>query len=640
MGNEGHRIGGCEILDKLGTGSVGSVYRARQLGMDRLVALKILNPRHAQDPQYVQRFIAEARTAGRVNHPNVCQVYAAGEDKGLYYFSMEFVDGQSLAGTPTSGGRMPVPEALALARQVALALQAAHACGLVHRDVKPANILIAGSGDAKLVDLGLAKDTAVTGSEDPGLAGTPYYMAPEQAQSLDVDIRSDIYSLGATLYHMLVGRPPFTGPHATAVMIKHASEPLAPPAEVDPGIPKRVSALVEKMMAKAPDERQRDPDELVGEIDAAMSAKPAPAAPAAWGGRGGRARGRSTTGPRRPIRARGSKGKGGALVPAAVGGGAIVVAGLLIELFAFSGPGKAVKRGDEELRRAELLIQDGTITSLGEALAIARRVPRTLPATGEAEPIRDAAERIEQIAENKIIMAEERYLDGIPQAVAGGRMTREEAEAAVAQVEQRYSARATSARFQECISRLCTRTRSRVARTASEGPVIASGRGPHMGLLEGGPGVIDTMNDPAPPRGRQPRETPIDIPPDSAVGIILPEIEKHLEAGEFADAYGMIDVMADTVDAKERLVVESLRTRIRREADRAFARLLESVRRQVKKRRFTAAEAELTKAKANFGFAPYAEKIDAELGAVRRKEGARPPKRRRQPPAGGRGGAP
>jgi len=164
MGEGSKNLGGYELLTGLGSGSIGTVYRAKQLAMDRLVALKVLNPAHAQDPQYVERFLAEARTAARVNHPNVCQVFDVGEERDLYYFSMELVDGPSVADMLRERGKLDVPEALSTARQMALALKAADAQGLVHRDVKPGNILISDTGVAKLVDVGLAKDVVSPGA--------------------------------------------------------------------------------------------------------------------------------------------------------------------------------------------------------------------------------------------------------------------------------------------------------------------------------------------------------------------------------------------------------------------------------------------------------------------------------------------
>ncbi len=259
MGDESRQIGGYEILAKLGAGTVGTVYRAKQVALDRIVALKILNPTYAKRPDFVERFVDEARTAGRVNHPNVCQVYDVGEDRDVYYFSMELIDGPSVADMLRERGRLPVPEALDIARQVALALKAAHSQGLVHRDVKPANVLVTGDGLAKLVDLGLAKDVVSSGGkaapQESGVAGTPYYMAPEQAQSADVDIRSDIYSLGATLYHMLVGEPPFTGPTAQVVMARHALGTVPSISIARPGVPAGIEAAVNKALGKVPDDR-------------------------------------------------------------------------------------------------------------------------------------------------------------------------------------------------------------------------------------------------------------------------------------------------------------------------------------------------------------------------------------------------
>ena len=268
-GRRSGRVGNYQMLEKLGVGGMGVVYRARQLTMDRDVALKVLPPRLAKDRVFVERFLREARSAARLNHPNIVQGIDVGEAEGLYYFAMELVDGETLDTRLRRVGRLPEAEALRIARQVALALEHARSHDIIHRDVKPDNILLAKSGVAKLADLGLAKgmsDTSVTQSTGP--LGTPLYMSPEQARGeATLDTRSDIYSLGVTLYHAVVGAPPFTGPSATAVITKHLFEPPVPPRELVPELSEGLSSLLLRMLAKRRETRYQTPAEVLKDID-------------------------------------------------------------------------------------------------------------------------------------------------------------------------------------------------------------------------------------------------------------------------------------------------------------------------------------------------------------------------------------
>ncbi|MHC4506635.1 MAG: PA14 domain-containing protein, partial [Planctomycetota bacterium] len=413
-----------------------------------------------------------------------------------------------------------------------------------------------------------------------------------------------------------------------------------PPSKVDPAIRKEVSALVEMMMAKDPDDRYADPDELIEAVDAAISGRPAPAT----GARRSRqsaaapstARARKGTSTRRLARSRSPKEKGALLVPAAVGGGGVVVAAILIAIFAFSGP-SGVHKTDERLRHAELLLQEGTPQSLDEALAISRRVARTLPAGDAYERLRDRADRIGQLVERKILDAEKERMKDLVEGVGAGRTTADAAEAAVAALETRYGEEQASAVLRDCISRLCNLTRGRLteARAQAGGKTtMVAGRGPHGGLLDGGPGVRETLGGPSRPKAPEPArpeppkrslaEIKAEIPEGSAIAVVLPDIEKHLAAGEFVEALGMIDVIAETVEGKERSSARAVSAHVRGEAERAFAEVVKDVRSYIEVERFDMAEAELKKAKGKFGFAPYAGKIDAELATVRRRASARP----------------
>jgi len=262
--NEKQQIAGYKLEQKLGAGSMGTVYKARQLSLDREVAIKILSPHLARKPDFVERFLREARSVARLNHPNVISGIDAGEADGVRYFVMEYASGMTIGELLNRGGAMDERRTMRIAQQIARALEHAHQAGLVHRDVKPDNILITKDGVAKLCDLGLAKDSPEEGRS----LGTPAYISPEQAEGLiDVDIRSDLYSFGCTLFHMLAGRVPFEG-NAKVAMVKHLTE--APPSlkELDPSLSDGIVAVVEQLMQKDADDRYASPRELSGALEA------------------------------------------------------------------------------------------------------------------------------------------------------------------------------------------------------------------------------------------------------------------------------------------------------------------------------------------------------------------------------------
>ncbi len=271
-GSERVSIGGFELFEKIGQGAMGAVYRASQVSIGRIVALKVMRPALARDKQHLERFLREARASAKLSHPNIVQGIDAGHDKGYYYFAMEFVEGETLRRIMSREGPLPEQRCIEIGLQIARALEEAHRSGMVHRDVKPENILIeSSSGVPKLADLGLAKsvvagDTSVT---QVGTAlGTPNYISPEQARGeQQIDIRTDIYSLGATLYHAATDTAPFSGTSAPVIMGKHISEPLEPPQRRNPNISPRFSHVIQKMMAKKPDERYQTPAKLIGDLE-------------------------------------------------------------------------------------------------------------------------------------------------------------------------------------------------------------------------------------------------------------------------------------------------------------------------------------------------------------------------------------
>ncbi|HVO12964.1 MAG TPA: serine/threonine-protein kinase [Vicinamibacteria bacterium] len=260
----GSRFGDYEILAELGAGGMGRVYRARDLTLERVVALKTLAPQLGGDPAFVQRFLKEARAAARLNHPNIVQIYSFGQVAGTYYLAMEYVDGRSL-GAFLRSGPLAELDAISVVRHACRALAVAHAEGLVHRDIKPDNLMLTRRGEVKLVDLGIAKrvDEDQSLTQTGHAVGTPHYISPEQISgSRDIDGRADIYSLGATLYHLVTGHTPFKGPSGAVVMTMHLTQPLPDPRTHVPGLSEGLCRVVRKSMAKRREERYADVDAL------------------------------------------------------------------------------------------------------------------------------------------------------------------------------------------------------------------------------------------------------------------------------------------------------------------------------------------------------------------------------------------
>ncbi len=287
----GQSFAGYEILAKLGEGGMGAVYKARQPLLNRIVALKVMAGQISSDPDYVARFIREAASAANLHHPNIVEVFTAGEENGAYFMAMEFVEGESLRKRLDRLGRIPPPEAVAITLYVAQALQHAwNKTRLIHRDIKPDNIFLSTAGEVKVGDLGLAKSV---GSENTELTqsgmmmGSPHYISPEQAQAAkDIDFRTDIYSLGCTLYHILTGQTPYTGDSSMVVILKHINEP--PPAifKTWPQCPMPLGMLLGRMLAKDRAARPQNYEQLLTELFAvsgklqssAAASKPAPVA--------------------------------------------------------------------------------------------------------------------------------------------------------------------------------------------------------------------------------------------------------------------------------------------------------------------------------------------------------------------------
>ncbi len=267
-------VGGYEILSKIGQGGMAAVFEARQVATDRVVALKVLTPRLAKNEEFVARFMREAQMASRLEHPNIVRAVDVGRAGIYYYFAMEFVRGRNL-GDILKDGRMDQRRALEIARDVARALACAHEAGLVHRDVKPTNILVTADGTVKLADLGLARETvrqnpAIT---QAGMAlGTPFYISPEQVLGKgDLDGRCDIYSLGATLYHLLTGTVPFMGKTGAEVMSMHLTAPTPDPRSANEHLPESVAVIVRRAMARDREARYSTARMLLEDIDSALA---------------------------------------------------------------------------------------------------------------------------------------------------------------------------------------------------------------------------------------------------------------------------------------------------------------------------------------------------------------------------------
>jgi len=273
-----HKIPGYKVVGKLGAGAMAVVYKARQLSLNRMVAIKILPKRFSENPEYVERFYKEGQAAGRLNHPNIVQAIDVGEAGGYHYFVMEYVEGKTIADDLAEGKVFEEAEALDIIIQVARALAHAHACSLIHRDVKPKNIMISTNGTVKLADMGLARETTdieAAQSEAGKAYGTPYYIAPEQIRGkIDIDGRADIYGLGSTLYHMLTGRVPFMAEDSADVMRKHLREKLIPPDHINTSLSAGVSEVIEIMMAKRKEDRYNDIEELLTDLEALRQGQP------------------------------------------------------------------------------------------------------------------------------------------------------------------------------------------------------------------------------------------------------------------------------------------------------------------------------------------------------------------------------
>lgn len=281
----GFRVGRFTVVDPLGRGSMAWTYRA--CGHDgRLVALKVPHRRCLVDPTFVVRFLQEGALGARLHHPAIVRVLEAGEDEGRLFIAMELVEGRTLASVMAGRTPLPLPAALAIAREVASALAHAHARGVIHRDLKPENVMLSDDGSTRVLDFGIARIAGESGLTTAGtFIGSPRYAAPE-ASTRPVDARADLYALGVMLFEMLEGHPPFDDPSPVRLLLMHARQPLPAPAALPVPLPADVWRLVSGLCAKDPDLRLQDAMAVQAELDLVrerLHAEAAPGPPAGGG---------------------------------------------------------------------------------------------------------------------------------------------------------------------------------------------------------------------------------------------------------------------------------------------------------------------------------------------------------------------
>jgi serine/threonine protein kinase len=255
-----------KLLSIIGIGGMGAVYRGLDTSLERNVAVKVMREGFAKDPQFVERFLREARAAAALNHPNVAQIYSFGEQNGRYYLVIELLPNGSLDDRIEKEKRLSELEVLDIGIQVASGLKAAYEKGLIHRDIKPGNILFAQDATAKVVDFGLAKFEASETAQEEGIWGTPYYIAPEKVSAHKEDFRSDIYSLGGTLFHALAGRPPFEAGTSTEVVLKHLHSPAVSLCAWAPDCTPQSAEVIGRMLKREPSDRPQSYDELLNDL--------------------------------------------------------------------------------------------------------------------------------------------------------------------------------------------------------------------------------------------------------------------------------------------------------------------------------------------------------------------------------------
>ncbi len=266
---EGTVFGDFEVQKRIGRGGMGIVYRGRQLSLERPVAIKALKSSVATNESFIHRFTREAKTAAQIIHNNIVQIYYVGQEDHTFFIAMEYVDGKSVRDLINEQNAIPESQAVDIILQASLGLKKAHKQNVLHRDIKPDNLILNKQGEVKVADFGLALDLGESRvhAGPAKIEGSPHYLSPEQAMREEMTFASDIYSLGATLYHMVTGEPPFTGNSTAAIIAKHVTDYPRSPREINAGLSKGVCQLIQKMMAKRPDERISTMDEVIGQLN-------------------------------------------------------------------------------------------------------------------------------------------------------------------------------------------------------------------------------------------------------------------------------------------------------------------------------------------------------------------------------------
>jgi serine/threonine-protein kinase len=273
--------GRYRVEARIGAGGMAEVFRGFDPVLNRTVAIKTLLPQFARDEAFVARFRREAQAAARLNHPNIVAAYDTGSDDGTQFIVMEFVEGRTLAEFLATGRRPTPVQASEIAQKIAAALAAAHAQGVIHRDIKPGNVMVTREGTVKVMDFGIARMTTgvETAPQTSAVLGTATYLSPEQAQGSPVDARTDIYSLGAVLYEMVAGRPPFTGESPVAIAYKQVNETPPAPSQINADVPARLDAVIMKALSKNPANRYQTAEEFSSDLDRVVKGQEVEATP-------------------------------------------------------------------------------------------------------------------------------------------------------------------------------------------------------------------------------------------------------------------------------------------------------------------------------------------------------------------------